>query len=254
MAQLTGESARHFLTDLRAARAAALADAEGFDEVLFAIERLGAFLLEKSASLAKYREPLRLLSMRSALASDGGSEPTTNTLRFERVFDLVNEARNDALHQGAAARHITRHCVDLALILEEAMLSSTRQVRDFMSSAPVEAKLFEPVASIRRTMLMNAYSYLPVKTSDGWKLVADVAIARFLRRAESMTARTTRLGMSLKIASTQHGLELIQPGMSCVASDDVSVLVSNLDERPVLVLREDLDGELVGLVTAFDLL
>ena len=43
---------------------------------------------------------------------------------FSRLYDLVQDARNDALHQGAFARHLTIHAIGLALILEDALRSS----------------------------------------------------------------------------------------------------------------------------------
>ena len=255
MAEMTMPSARHYLADLRNARASALADAENFDAVLFAIERLGAYLHGSGESLGKYRPALRRVASRSALAWTDNPNFSANTERFERLFDLVLEARNDAMHQGAAARHITRHCVELALILEDALMTGMKQIRDFMVTAPTEGKLFEPVGSIRRTMLMNSFSYLPVKMADGWQLISDAAVAKFLRDADSNSGRKQRLGMQLEEAINNHGLELIRRVKCCLESDDIAEVVADLNERPVLVLRDiNTNGELVGLVAAFDFL
>lgn len=255
MPELVSGAARHFIDDLRNVRADVLADAEAFDQILFAIERLGGYLLGRCESLSAYRERLRSLVVHSPLAGCDDAGAAGRTQRFERLFDLIKEARNDALHQGAAARHIARHCVEMALILEDSLMSGAKQAGDFMVSSPIEAKLFEPVGSIRRTMLMHAFSYLPIKTSDRWMLVSDVAVARFLRSADSNATRKKRLGMSIREAVDVGGLKLVSPGKLCTADDDLSQLLIDLDERPVLVLCEHRVGsDLVGLITPFDLL
>ena len=101
--------------------------------------------MEAIESIGRYRDPLRRLAARSAFAWDSQMRVPVNTGRFERLFDLVKEARNDSMHQGAAATSVTTHYLDLALILEDALLTGTRQVQDFMVTSPVEAKLFEPL-------------------------------------------------------------------------------------------------------------
>jgi CBS domain-containing protein len=145
--------------------------------------------------------------------------------------------------------------VEMALILEDALMSGAKQVSDFMVSSPIEAKPFEPVGSVRRTMLMNAFSYLPVKMPDGWMLLSDVAVARFLRGADSNSTRKKRLGTSVEMAVKDGGLKLVSPGKLCAATDDVGQLLDDLDERPMLVFHKaEAGGDLVGLVTSFDLL
>lgn len=255
MSELSKAAAAHFLEELRRARATALADAEGFSEVLFAVERLGAFCALEIRSLANYGEELRSLARGTPLSSGESSNAADDCSRFERLFDVVVEARNDALHQGATARHIAQHCIDLALILEDALLSQTnKHVGDYMVRNPIEAKAWELVGSIRRTMLMNAFSYLPVRVEENWRLVSEAAVARYLRQSSSHTERKKRLATPLDAACRDGGLVLDNSPHSCVDTDDISTLLDKLDGRPILVLRADHGNDLVGIVTASDLL
>ena len=104
-------------------------------------------------------------------------------------------------------------------------------------------------------MLANSYSYLPVKLeaikNQPWRLVSDVAVAEYLRAA-GPSERKKRLRTSLRDAATTGLLRLDTP--KCVAPEHrVADLVSNLAHLPILVIGDRSD-ELIGIVTAFDLL
>ena len=112
--------AKNFRDQLRKGRASALADTEGFGEILFALERPGSFLTGEVLDLGKYRERLVDRSGRSPLAMEIPIEHREFHTPFGTLFDLVREARNDALHQGAVARHLTVNAIILAIVLEDA--------------------------------------------------------------------------------------------------------------------------------------
>jgi hypothetical protein len=57
-----------------------------------------------------YRDELRDARASPALASGGAGDRS-----FGRLYDLVHHGRNEALHQGAFARHVTNRAIDLAL-------------------------------------------------------------------------------------------------------------------------------------------
>ena len=158
----------HHRDELRQARAFALRDAEGFQAVLFAIERLGVKLEGRVGTPSEYKTELRKLSTESPLARPAAS----GARRFGKLFEGVRQGRNDVMHQGAFARHLTQSSVDLALILEDALMSKSARVEDFMVRSPERAFSWQPLAEIRRTMLLNSFSYLPVKIEDEWKLTA----------------------------------------------------------------------------------
>jgi len=241
--------ARHWLTHLRGARAKALADAEGFDAILFTLEGLGQFLCgEACKGLGDYEPALRWLACRPS--ADPLAIACVNG-RFTTLFSMVRRVRNDAMHQGAIARNATTLCVELSLMLEDGLLAEASTLGDYMITSPIEAKMFESIGAIRRTMLMNSFSFLPVRMSDGvWKLVSDAALARYLRGL-SNTERMKALAKSLQASETIELLDVqLRPAEASIES-----ILAELDSRPVLVVR-DVNGkpELVGLVTAFDLL
>ena len=53
---LSDAECRHYRDELRAGRYAALADAEGFNRICFALEALGLRLLGRQADLGKYED------------------------------------------------------------------------------------------------------------------------------------------------------------------------------------------------------
>ncbi|PKO32961.1 MAG: hypothetical protein CVU36_01415 [Betaproteobacteria bacterium HGW-Betaproteobacteria-9] len=241
---MTPDETRHWLAQLRESRSKALADAEGFDAILFTLEAFGQFLCgEAGRGLSDYEPALRSVAL--------GHTPLEEcSRRFTKLFPMVKRVRNDAMHQGAIARNATALCVELALMLEDGLLADATTVGDYMITAPIEAKLFESLGAIRRMLLMHSFSYLPVRDLQGaWKLVSDQALARHLQGL-SNGERGRRLAQSLQ----DSGLPLVD-AVEVAENSPVSSVVKELDSRPVLVVRE-VNGctELVGLVTAFDLL
>lgn len=246
---------RHYACELRSARATALADAEGFDEILFAVERLGARLSGKVGTLGSYKDDLLALVAASSPASiDDDQRPA---FHFERLLELVTRGRNDALHQGAVARSLTGHCVDLALALEEALMKAAWSVSDFMVDAPLVAQLHETVASVRRSLLRNAYSYLPLRAETGWVLVSDLEVAKFLRGSTDHDKKLQRLAMTLDAAraDSEQPLKWEPVTTFCGPAEPIAGLVERLSSQPVLVTVDGKpDSRLLGLLTPFDLL
>src|SRR5437899_1265337 len=111
---------RTFCEQLCRARASALRDAEAFDEIIHVVERLGSYLVGKIGDLGKYKNKLAKLASNSALAGVPDQWRGIH-VPFSLLYDLVKDARNDALHQGSFARHLTGHAIELSLVLEDAL-------------------------------------------------------------------------------------------------------------------------------------
>jgi hypothetical protein len=253
--QLTILQKVHFRDELRDARAAALLDAEEFESILFAIERLGSCLLQRIEALSDYRSVLSDLAERSALwrlptPLHGWNPP------FNRLLGELIDARNDALHQGAFARHLTTHAIQVSLILEDALMDGQDKVSDFMVKNVITASFWQPLSFIRQQMLVNSFSFLPVLDDAGQptgQLVADCLLASYLRRS-----RKERLAHPLRVAVDSGELPLLETRFFC-STDKVSHVLDDIkmkDERlPVLVVDEPASHKhLIGLVTGFDLL
>jgi hypothetical protein len=174
--------------------------------------------------------------------------------RFPTLYTLVREARNDALHQGAYARHLTTHAIDLSIILEDALMTEENSARDFMVRNPVCASLWEPISSIRRSMLVNSFSFLPVNIGDPespqWKLVADYSIATYLRN-NGAGNRKERLARKLGEVVDEGGIKWTA-SEPCKLGDPVDMLLNRSKGLPILVLGPK--QELRGIITSFDLL
>jgi hypothetical protein len=252
----------HFLEELRPARLMAQKDAEAFDELLFVFERLVCYLHGRAATLGTYRESQLALAARSAL---GGTLPDHLTGWHSDgcvLYSLVNQARNDALHQGAGARHLTSHAIELALLFEDALMNGNDplgKLGDIMVRSPATAEPWQPISFIRQVMLTNCFSTLPVQMADGWRVVSDAKVAEYLRAAGPI-GRNCRLGATLEKALPGDQL----PEAQIRSLDDDIAEVANWfaehPEHPIVLVCEGKPGDppsarrLRGIVTAFDIL
>lgn len=264
MPSLNGESARTFADQFRSARLSALADAEAFDQVIHVIERLGSYLTKeeyadhgKHGDLGKYKIKMVELVHNHGIAVDSRAEFKNLLTPFETLYDLVKNARNDALHQGAFARHLTKHAIELAIILED--LLSTYMlpvVADFMVRNPICGEPWQPIAFLRQQMLANSFSYLPVLRGEKeWGVVSDAAIAKFLGPKHNGGNRTKRLAMTIEDASAQSDNPISLMGPEFVAEDGpLDKALDGLTKSPILLVGSPSGTSLLGILTAFDLL
>lgn len=272
MPQPDKKSASFFANELRSARLATLADAEAFDKIIHVVERLGYYLTKEEKSdqgyygnLQKYTDAITEFANRSCLSNPSIAHQAYLT-PFSRLYKLVKEARNDALHQGAFARHLTKHLIELAIILEDALRTIPGLVvSDFMVRNPECAELWKPLSFIRQQMLANSYSYLPVvRSSDDepipseeWKIVSDVSIAQFLGPQRSGEDRIKRLSKTLQEAIDEVP-EICVSALVIPDNAQISEALDNLEKQGVMLVKHKDSHkdshELVGILTAFDLL
>jgi hypothetical protein len=234
-----------------------LRDAEAFDEVAFVLERLGVVLTGKILDLGKYQNKIQSLADRSPLAEELPRELPGWHTAFSTLYSMIRVGRNDALHQGAFARRLTEHVVDVSLVLEDALMKDAVCARDFMVSNVTCAALWEPVSSVRRAMLMNSFSYLPVPREEAgtkkWFLVSDFTLASFLRGAVGDEERKKRLALTLAAAEASKGITLT-PAPQCQPEDSVAQVLSVSNGLPVVVVGPDPKCDLRGIITPFDVL
>lgn len=231
-----------FRADLRSAREACQRDAEAFNEVLFALERLGSFLRGHLGTLGDYRCCLSRLVILS------GSGYT----HFEELLTVVTQARNQALHQGAVARHLSSRVVEVSLILEDVLASRIATVEHLMVRQPIIAEGWHTLSMVRQNMLSNAFSYLPyLDSSSSWVLVADYELAGLL--AESgKDKRDELLAKSLKTLKRPWIKATLVAKDATVKHALKKMGESNPPFSPLLVIEAE--GGLAGIVTPADLL
>jgi hypothetical protein len=149
------DEALAFRWQLKAARHTALRDGEQFHDLICAMERLGRRLALGAAGehrgFGDAAPQLRAFLV-ERLEEDGEAFVTT----IEQLMEMVRTARNDALHQGAFARHLTRNATLLAIQLEDALMVATMEVRHFMVANPVTAALWQTVEMVRQAMLVDS--------------------------------------------------------------------------------------------------
>jgi hypothetical protein len=254
---MEGDAKRYFRDELREARSAAFRDAEGFQALVFAIERLGSTLSRKAGTLGNYRDTLVDLALQSALAENiPALSPEWHT-PFASLYKLVKQGRNDALHQGAYARLVTEHAVQLSLVLEDALMEGETLVRDFMVRGVVCAVPWQPLSAVRQLMLTSSFSFLPLwakwESQRRWLLLSDYGVAKFLRASGSGAERNKRLATQVQVA-IQNGALDFQEAEYCNPHDPISTVLAGAVRRIVLVRDPENADHLVGVVTPFDVL
>jgi CBS domain-containing protein len=229
---------------LRDARSLVYRDAESFDEAASVLEHIGQILA------GAVRNGLGMYE--GEILSLAGQAPGTNARHLRELFDTVRRARNDSVHSGDYVRHHVLRLVELLLILEEALSMNGKLACDLMVRNPVTAELWNNIATVRRAMLSNSFSYLPIQlTSKEWKLISDVSVVKYLNGFEN---RNAKLGQTL--ASLINAGTLIPiPCESIPATTPIREVIGSIQHQPVLILEHISDeSRLIGILTAFDLL
>ena len=250
---LTWDERLHYRDRFRAARYAALADAEGFGEICFVVEALGLRLRGEEAAMGPYLEHIRPLAADSTILSSLTTTFPGLFTRFEALYETVRTARNDAMHTGVYARHATTAAIELCIGLEEALMAEQQirqSVSDFMVKSPITVAPWQPVAHARQLMLMYSFSYLPVYI-DKWLLVPEVSMARFLHRNPN---RKKLLATPIQEAAAS-GLDLVVATVVTPTTLVTDLLrVKDKGVSPMLWLVQDDNNHLCGLLSPFELM
>ena len=247
------EQALYHRDEFRTARANASKDAEAYDEVIYALERLGSVLTPENEGLNSYEQKIVDLCLSSPIPEEIPAAQEDWHIPVKRLYCMVREARNDAFHQGAVARHLTNHAIELAIILEDALtqLADAKFIRDFMVRGPVCASLWQPLSFVRQQMLVGSFSYLPMRGEKGWCFLSDSEVARYLSSTSSGNQRNKRLAHTVQEAIT-NGMPT-QEAIILRADDFTDKFFELSANAPALVCRQD-EEDIIGIITAYDLL
>ncbi|MGF6575088.1 hypothetical protein ABH945_007217 [Paraburkholderia sp. GAS333] len=248
----------HYRDRLRAARYAALADAEAFTGICFVVEAIGLHVVGAELNMGSYIDKIREISMDSIVLTDMPQRFPGQFSGFDALYRTMQSARNDAMHAGVYARHVTVAAIELCIGLEEAMMQEQQfartKVRDFMVRDVVTVHAWQPIAYARQLMLMHSFTYLPVKICGQWKLVPETAMAKFLPRGGQ--ARKEALGFSIEQAAQREDepLQLIEARV-ILADDEVSGLLDEVNPNvAALWLVDDEHDGLAGILSPFELM
>lgn len=223
----------------REARYAALADAEGFGAICFALESLGLRLLGEQATLDRYKRRIAACAQKSPVLTELAASHPSRFKSFEALYRTVQAARNDAMHIGAYARHATEAAIELCIGLEEALMADVeRTVGNVMVTSPMTVEKWQPIAHARQLMLMHSFSFLPVRLGGSWCLVSELGLAKFL--GVNGETKKTRLGQTVESAKAA-GMEMV-----AVGNDDL--LRANMTIDTVLQRAQVQSGPMLWLV------
>lgn len=253
---LNKEQKQFYRDQLRLARDAALADAEGFMAVIHTLELMGQQLTGKMLTFGGYQTKLNCVAGLSLLSRKIVSKQPTYHTKFDVLYEELRQARNGAVHQGAYARILTDHAVDISIILEDALMSGFSKVSQFMVRDVVEAKSWHPISYVRQQMLKHGFSYIPVWFKDEkngkWKLISEYLVARYLRDC-SNEERDRRLVTKIEDAVKTEDLYVLKAETVCEEAP-ISEILKRLNERPLLVVNHERENALAGILTAADVL
>lgn len=248
------EKLRHCLAMSRDARALVLRDAEAFHEASTALEHIGQiFYSQVLNGLWHYKDKL---IDHAALA--GG----ITTDQADRLFRVIHNARNSAVHDGAWARHVSEKLIEFLVNLEDGIQSSMKnkrnnnmlKVEDIMVRSPVVAETWQMVAHVRREMLTNSFSNLPIFWDGSWYVITDNALMQFLRSAVNRDDLKLRLNSQIETALQENKVHVAR-AKTCSDQDNVDEAVRMMKSEPVLLVCHHGDEKrLVGILSAFDLL
>jgi len=243
---------------LREARYAALADAEGFGAICFALESLGLRVHGRQEALFLYMGSIERYARQSLVLTELAASEPSQFKPFAALYGIVLTARNDAMHTGAYARHATQAAIELCIGLEEALMADVpRTVGNLMVSAPITVASWQTVAHARQLMLMHSFSFLPVRLGSTWCLVSELGLAKHL--SGSNNERKTRLSQSIETAHT-NGMQVIEIQNSALLTTDMLVgdvlHRSQVQEGPMLWLVVDRNRpeHLAGVLSPFELM
>ncbi len=257
---LDDDESRHYRDQLRAARYAALADAEGFENICFALEALGLRLLGEQGDLGRYEDRIGFYARLSPVLNELAKTKPSAFKSFDDLYHSVRAARNDAMHTGAYARHATEAAMELCIGLEEALMAGVeRTVGSVMVKSPITVECWQPVAHARQLMLMHSFSYLPLRYQGKRWLLSELGLARFLNTSQKQ--KNVRLGLAIEQARQYDPkLELVEVGAAVLLTSQKPIkdLLQDASDRQEptlwLVVDDDRRDHLAGVLSPFELM
>ena len=248
-----------YRNEIRKARQAVTEEGAGYEVIVQAVERLGAYLWNPCSERGKFRGKFGDMGKYKEKLKNLVKDPVVMTY-FCRVYERVQIGRNAGVHQGAEARPLVQNAVELAIMLEQALreVSGMNEAQEVMASPVVRAYTWEPVAQTRQKMLAGSYSALPLwrqkseKCEGGWSVITADAIVKWLQQAPSDTCRKEREKMQLADAMAMEKRLALK---ACeTRPEEEIVLPAGGWTGGVLLVTHGEQRDLIGVVTAFDLL
>ena len=261
LGQLSPGAARGLRADLNDALTGVASGRSGNAPLLHEVERVAKYVSGEHKKPLKRAAPSMALLVR-VFAVWASKDTGLPGMAWKRLYTKVCDARNDVAHTGTEAVSLRIWTTTLTTVVMEALLGvagegSMSKIRDVMVTNPACAHGWQTVADVRRTMLVNDYSELPL--ADGasgayWRAVTARGLAAYLAKD-----REKKLGKTLDEA-TKEGPESLEIDKLRTTREtklvrDVWVVSNGEATLPLVVTREESGGvAAVGIVTSFDML
>ncbi len=258
---ISADAARALRGDLKGALTGFANGRGSVEALLHEIERIAKYVTGcPDIALGPATEAMRRLVRSDAPArlADTGLPG----VEWDDLYRCVLRGRNDIAHTGTEAALTGTRVAALATVLLGALVELAKEndmgtMKDVMVSNPMCAHDWQTLADLRRTMLVNDYSALPLRDGgtdeEKWDCVRAEELAVFLAR-ENGRAR----GCTLKMARCgECGSRMrVYPADAVKEDEPLGQLLGEDEPRlPVVVTRKvGKRREAVGIVTAFDLL
>ena len=172
-----------------------------------------------------------------------------------RLLDAMREGRNEAVHEGTLGRRLARDCVRVSIMVEEVLRreAEMKVVSDQMVETVVHARMWQTLRTIRRTMMENEFTHLPFENEGQWYTVCAEALCVYRDQhrddGEEVWSQTLRDA----IEKTDKRLA-VRNAVLVDLSQDIHKATTQLKGEGMLLVRGKCDEEIVGVLTAFDLL
>jgi hypothetical protein len=250
---MNNEAKLYFRNEFRKSRYQALQNAEDFAPLLFVLESFGGYLAKLCDSddwgLYSLKKYLKAFISDSPYLHEIPQKYPVHHCEFDFLYKFVRHTRNDYAHKGVYARQKTRFILELCLIFESKLNQLDMKASNYAVSGVTIAELWQPVSLIKKEMLINSYSYLPIYVDDKWMLISDYNLAVYLRKSKKRKESET-LEQALNNETDKLKLESVE---QLKPYEDISDIELK-DTKPILVVDEANTEKLHGLFTAFDLL
>lgn len=235
----------HAVEALRQARGRVLQGSSQFLDIVQVIEMFGKEHWKKQRLRCINKKLAGLIDSRNT----GGSREEA-----ERLLDSMREGRNEAVHEGTLGRRLARNCVRVSIMVEEALRREAEMsvVSDYLVETIVHARLWQSLRTIRRTMMENEFTHLPFENERRWYTVDAEALCVYRdqhREEEHVWSRSLRCAKE----RTDKPLEVRKAELVDL-HDDIHEATEKLEGKGLLLVRGNCDNEVVGVLTAFDLL
>ena len=259
--------ALYFRNEFREARYATLKSPEEYQQILFAVERFGAYLTRNhGGTLGTYKDCIvKFIKCHHPLQENMSDICSDYHIKCQKLFEMITTERNDALHKGSFVKILISHLIELSIILEDALMTiMADEIRNYMTRNPICAYHWQPISFIRQKMLENSFSYIPVymkkfgTEKEDWYVISDYDIVDYLKLATCRNKRKELLSRTLEQAIVCH-INLIRKPVKVRPDKKVKEVLKCAQNKqsaigqPILIQSAD-DHELLGIATPFDLM